>query len=66
MDVLRLRQARPDMAWRQRSEADAEDDGAEMESAPAAPVDLYDVVGDRGSQSTVTTHQWLSMRCISF
>jgi len=66
MDVMRLHQARPDMGRRQRREADAEDDATEMEAPPAAPADLYDVLGCRGSQSTVTTHQWLSMRCISF
>jgi len=66
MDVMRLHQARPDMGRRQRREADAEDDATEMEAAPAAPADLYDVLGYRGSQSTVTTQQWLSMRCISF
>ena len=63
---MRLHKARPDMGWRQRHEADAEDDATEMEAAPAAPMDLYDVLGYRGSQSTVTTQQWLSMRCISF
>jgi len=66
MDVMRLHQARPDMGRRQRREADAEDDATEMEAAPAAPADLYDVLGYWGSQSTVTTQQWLSMRCISF
>jgi hypothetical protein len=66
MDVMRLHQARPDMGRRQRREADAEDDATEMEAAPAAPADLYDVLSYRGSQSTVTTQQWLSMRCISF
>ncbi|MEX0502003.1 hypothetical protein AB3X55_00235 [Alphaproteobacteria bacterium LSUCC0719] len=63
---MRLHQARPDMGRRQRREADAEDDATEMEAAPAAPADLYDVLGYPGSQSTVTTQQWLSMRCISF
>ena len=63
---MRLHQARPDMGRRQRREADAEDDATEMEAAPAAPADLYDVLGYRGSQSTFTTQQWLSMRCISF
>jgi len=66
MDVMRLHKARPDMGWRQRHEADAEDDATEMEAAPAAPMDLYDVLGYRGPKSTVTTQQWLSMRCISF
>ena len=66
MDVMRLHQARPDMGRRQRREADAEDDATEMEAAPAAPADLYDVLGYRGPKSTVTTQQWLSMRCISF
>ena len=66
MDVMKLHQARPDMGRRPRTEADAEDDATEMEAAPAAPADLYDVLGYRGSQNTVTTQQWLSMRCISF
>jgi len=66
MDVMRLHQARPDMGRRQRREADAEDDATEMEAAPAAPADLYDVLGYRGPKSTVTAQQWLSMRCISF
>ena len=66
MDVMRLHEARLDMGRRQRHDADAEDDATEMEAAPAAPADLYNVLGYRGSQSKVTTQNWLSMRCISF
>ena len=62
MDVMKLHQARPDMGRRQRREADATD----MEAAHAATADLYVVIGYRGPKNTVTTQQWLSMRCISF
>ena len=58
-----MHQARPDMGRCTRHEADAEDDVTEMEAAAA---DLYDLLGYRGPKSTVTTQQWLSMRCISF
>ena len=63
MDMLRLHQARPDVERRQRRDVDAEDDATEME---VAPVDLYGVLGYHGLESTVTTQQWLSVRCISF
>lgn len=59
---MKLHQARPDMGRRQRREADATD----MEAAHAATADLYVVIGYRGPKNTVTTQQWLSMRCISF
>lgn len=66
MDVMRLHEARLDMGRRQRRDADAEDEATEMEAVPVAPADLYDVLGYRGPKSSVTTQQWLSMRCISF
>ena len=66
MEVTRLAQPRPDVGRRPRREADADDAATEMEAAPAAPADLYDVLGYRASGSSVTTQQWLAMRCLSF
>ena len=66
MDVMTLNKARLDMGRRPRREADADDDATEMEAVPAAPADLYDVLGYRTAGSSVTTQQWLSMRCLSF
>ena len=48
-----------------RSDMDAADDAPDIDGAPAAPADLYDMLGYRGTGSTVTTQQWLAMRCIS-
>ena len=66
MEVTRSAQTRPDPGRRQRREADADDDAIEMEAAPAAPADLYDMLGYRSPKATVTTQQWLAMRCLSF
>ena len=66
MEVSRATQTRPDVGRRPRREADADDDATEMEAAPAAPADLYDMLGYRGPKGTVTTQQWLAMRCLSF
>ena len=66
MEVTRASQGRPDVGRRPRREADADDDATEMEAAPAAPADLYDVLGYRAVGSSVTTQQWLAIRCISF
>ena len=66
MEVTRASQGRPDVGRRPRREADADDDATEMEVAPAELADLYDLLGYRDVGSSVTTQQWLSMRCISF
>lgn len=66
MEVTRLAQTRPDVGRRPRREADADDDATEPEAAPAAPTDMYDLLGYRGPEGTVTTQQWLAMRCLSF
>jgi len=66
MEVTRASQGRPDVGRRPRREADADDDATEMEAAPAAPADMYDMLGYRAHGSSVTTQQWLSMRCLSF
>jgi hypothetical protein len=66
MEVKRASHTRPDVGRRPRREADADDDATEMEGTPAAPADMYDMLGYRGSGSSVTTQQWLSMRCLSF
>ena len=54
------------MERRPRREADADDDATEMEAAPAAPTDLYDMLGYRNPKGTVTTQQWLAKRCLNF
>jgi hypothetical protein len=61
MEATRASQGRPDVGSRPRRDADAADAATETESA-----DLYDVLGYRASGSSVTTQQWLSMRCLSF
>ena len=66
MEVMRSAQTRPDVGRRPRREADADDDATEMEAAPAAPADLYGMLGYRDAANAVTTQQWLAMRCISF
>ena len=66
MDVTRLAQTRPDVGRRPRRGADADDDATEEEAAPAAPTDLYEMLGYRGPKGTVTTQQWLAIRCLSF
>jgi hypothetical protein len=66
MEATRASQGCPDVGRRPRREADDADDASEKESPAAAPADLYDVLGYRASGSSVTTQQWLSMRCLSF
>ena len=61
-----ITQTHPDMERRQRREADATDDTADIEGASAGPADLYDMLGYRGTGGTVTTQQWLALRCLSF
>jgi hypothetical protein len=53
---------RPDLRQPPRREADA---ATEVETPPEVPADLYDILGYRAAGSTVTTQQWLSMRCLS-
>ena len=65
MEATRASQGCPDVGRRPRREADDADDASEKES-PAAPADLYDVLGSRAVGSSVTTQQWLAIRCISF
>ena len=66
MEVTSLAQARPDLRRRPKGERDAAaDDSDDMESPAAGPADLYDVLGYRRSASTITTQQWLAMRCIT-
>ena len=66
MEVTRASKGRPDVGRRPRREADADDDATEMEAAPAAPADMYGMLGYRDAASAVTTQQWLAMRCLSF
>ena len=61
-----ITQTHPDMERRQRREADATDDTADIGGASAGPADLYDMLGYRGAGGTVTTQQWLALRCLSF
>lgn len=60
-----ITQTNPDMERRHLREVDATDDTADIDGAPAIPADLYDILGYRGTGGTVTTQQWLAMRCLS-
>ena len=66
MEVARTAQTRPDLGRRTRREADADDDADDMQAVPAAPADMYDMLGFRQGVGTVTTQQWLSMRLLEF
>ena len=66
MEVARTAQTRPDLGRRTRREADADDDADDMQAAPAAPTDMYDILGFRQGVGAVTTQQWLSMRLLEF
>jgi len=65
MEVAPTTQSRPDSGRRSRYEADADDDAFENDAAPAAPLDLYAMLGYRPSfMSGATTQQWLAVRLI--
>ena len=66
MEMMRTTQTRPDTGRRQRGEADIDDDAIDKAASSEGAEDLYDVLGFRRAVTTVTTQQWLSMRCISF
>ena len=66
MEIARAAQTRPDLGRRTRREADADDDADEMQAAPVAPADMYDMLGFRQGGGAVTTQQWLSMRLLEF
>ena len=68
MAIVRAAQTRPDLGRRTRREADADDDADadDMQAAPAAPADMYDMLGLRNGIGAVTTQQWLSMRLLEF
>ena len=66
MEIARATQTRPDLGRRTKREADADDDAEEMQVAPAAPADMYDMLPLRKAASAVTTQQWLSMRLLEF
>ena len=66
MEVARTAQTRPDLGRRTRHEADADDDADDMQAVPAAPADMYDMLGFRQGVGAVTTQQWLSMRLLEF
>ena len=61
-----ITQTHPDMERRQHHRADADDNAIDVETPSKDPVDFYDMLGYRGAGGTVTTQQWLAMRCISF
>ena len=56
----------PDLGRRTRREADTDDDADDMQAAPAAPTDMYVILGFRQGVGAVTTQQWLSMRLLEF
>ena len=64
MEIARAAQTRPDLGRRTRREVDADDDGDDMQEAPAAPTDMYDLLGLRNGIGAVTTQQWLAVRLI--
>ena len=66
MEIARAVQTRPDLGRRPKREADADDDAEEMQAAPAAPADMYDMLAFRKADSTVTTQQWLAIRLLEF
>jgi len=65
MQVGSTSQANPNPDRKTRYEADADDDEFEMDVAPAAPLDLYSLLGYRLSfMSGTTTERWLAFRLI--
>ena len=66
MEIARAAQTRPDLGRHTKREADADDDAEEIQEAPAAPADMYDMLGLRQAASAVTTQQWLAMRLLEF
>ena len=60
-----MTQAGSDPGRRPRNGAGADDDEPEQGAAPAAPLDLYAMLGYRSSfMSNATTQQWLAIRLI--
>ena len=66
MEIARAAQTRPDLGRRTKREVDAADDAEEIQETPAAPADMYDMLGLRQAASAVTTQQWLAMRLLEF
>lgn len=65
MEIARMTQAGPDTGRRPGNGADADDDAPDQDAAPAAPLDLYAMLGYRPSfMSGATTQQWLAVRLI--
>jgi len=65
MQMNEAKQAGPQPGRQPRREADADADAFEMDAAPAAPLDLYEMLGYRPSfMSGATAEQWLAVRLI--
>ena len=65
MQVGSTSQANPYPDRKTRQEADADDDEFAMDAAPAAPLDVYSLLGYRPSfMSGSTTEHWLAFRLI--
>ena len=65
MQVGSTSQANPNLERKTRHEADADDDEFDTDAAPAAPLDLYSLLGYRPSfMSGATTERWLAFRLI--
>ena len=65
MRVEAATQANQNHGRQTKREADVEDDAPESGAAPAAPPDLYDILGYRPSfMSDATTQEWLAVRLI--
>ena len=65
MQVGSTSQANPNPDRKTRQEADADDDEFDMDAAPAAPLDVYSLLGYRPSfMSGSTTEHWLAFRLV--
>ena len=65
MQVGSTSQANPYPDRKTRQEADADDDEFDMDAAPAAPLDVYSLLGYRPSfMSGSTTEHWLAFRLV--
>ena len=64
MELVPMKQARPDMGRRPRNAAEG-DDEAQDKDGEAAAGDLYGMLGYRAPRTpTITTQQWLAFRLI--
>ena len=65
MRVEAAKKAHQNHGRQTKREADVEDDALESGAAPAAPPDLYEILGYRSSfLSGATTQEWLAVRLI--